>query len=49
MDEATRSVKRNKFGGTKYVYEAETMKKLRCFFEGEIARRFSIARVLYWT
>lgn len=49
MDEATRSVKRNKFGGTKYVYEAETMKKLRCFFEGEIARRFSMARVLYWT
>ena len=49
MDEATRSVKRNKFGGTKYVYEADTMKRLRRFFEGEIAKRFPIARVLYWT
>ena len=49
MDEATRSIKRNKFGGTKYVYDADTMKQLRCFFESEIARRFSIARVLYWT
>ena len=49
MDEAARSVKRNKFGGTKYVYEADMMKMLRRFFEGEIAKRFPIARVLYWT
>lgn len=49
MDEATRSVKRNKFGGTKYVYESDTMKTLRRFFESEIARRFPQARVLYWT
>jgi spore photoproduct lyase len=49
MDEATRSVKRNKFGGTKYVYSWDTMKILRRFFEGEIAKRFPLARVLYWT
>ncbi|PSB24866.1 radical SAM protein [Stenomitos frigidus ULC18] len=49
LDESTRSVKRNKFGGTKYVYATETMKTLRRFFEQEIARRFPQARVLYWT
>lgn len=49
MDEATRSIKRNKFGGMKYVYNADTMKMLRRFFEGEIAKRFPVARVLYWT
>ncbi len=49
MEEATRSVKRNKFGGTKYVYDSTTMKTLRCFFEREIARRFPQARLLYWT
>lgn len=48
MDEATRSIKRNKFGGMKYVYNADTMKMLRRFFEGEIAKRFPVARVLYW-
>lgn len=49
MDEANRSVKRNKFGGTKYVYDSDTMKALRRFFESEIARRFPHARILYWT
>ncbi len=49
MDESKRSVKRNKFGGTKYVYDTDTMKRLRRFFESEIARRFPQARVLYWT
>ncbi|MEH2094354.1 spore photoproduct lyase family protein, partial [Nostoc sp.] len=49
MDEAKRSVKRNKFGGTKYVYDKDTMKALRCFFETEISRRFSNAGILYWT
>lgn len=49
MDETKRSVKRNKFGGTKYVYDSDTMKTLRRFFESEIARRFPQARVLYWT
>ena len=49
MDEETRSVKRNKFGGLKYVYEADTMKTLRQFFEREISRRFPQAQILYWT
>ncbi len=49
MDEAARVVKRNKFGGAKYVYPGDTMKTLRRFFEREIAARFPQARILYWT
>ncbi|HEY9698933.1 MAG TPA: radical SAM protein [Trichocoleus sp.] len=49
MDESTRSVKRNKFGGAKYVYDASTMKSLRRFFERELGDRFPQARILYWT
>ena len=49
MDESERSVKRNKFGGLKYVYTKEVMNELRTFFETELAVRFPAARVLYWT
>ena len=49
LDETTRAVKRNKFGGTKYVYERATMRELREFFEREIAARFPQAQILYWT
>jgi len=49
MDEAKRSVKRNKFGGTKYVYNGDTMKTMRRFFEQQIAKRFPQASILYWT
>lgn len=49
MDEATRSIKRNKFGGIKYVYPQTTMKQLRGFFERQIAERFPQAQLLYWT
>lgn len=49
MEEEKRTVKRNKFGGIKYVYDNETMKKMRHFFEGEIQRRFPQAQLLYWT
>jgi len=49
MDEAKRSIKRNKFGGTKYIYNANTMKELRRFFEHQIVRRFPQAKILYWT
>ncbi len=49
MDESQRSVKRNKFGGLKYVYDADTMKALRQFFEWEIRTRFPHAQLLYWT
>lgn len=49
MDEEKRSLKRNKFGGVKYVYDNDTMKALRHFFESEIGRRFPTAKILYWT
>ncbi|MGP1383068.1 MAG: spore photoproduct lyase family protein [Thainema sp.] len=49
LDESTRTVKRNKFGGTKYVYDKDTMKDLRSFFETAIANRFPKAEILYWT
>ena len=49
MNEADRAAKRNKFGGTKYVYDSQTMKSLRRFFEQEISRRFPQAQILYWT
>lgn len=49
MDESSRSVKRNKFGGTKYVYPRDTMSALRTFFEREIAARFPRGKILYWT
>lgn len=49
MDESKRSLKRNKFGGTKYVYDSDTTKILRRFFASEIERRFPNAKLLYWT
>jgi spore photoproduct lyase len=49
LDESARSVKRNKFGGTKYVYDKDTMKELKAFFEAAIAQRFPNADILYWT
>lgn len=49
MDEEQRIIKRNKFGGIKYVYDSTTMKTLRRYFEQEIGRRFPQAQLLYWT
>jgi spore photoproduct lyase len=49
LDPANRDVKRNKFGGEKYVYPKNAMKELRAFFETEIARRFPNAPILYFT
>ncbi|WP_245776569.1 spore photoproduct lyase family protein [Spirosoma endophyticum] len=49
MDEATRAEKRNKFGGTKYVYRPEEMKEMKAFFYAEWQKRFPNAPVLYWT
>ncbi len=49
MDEASRSQKFNKFGGKKYVYVAEEMRRMRRFFEAEWKLRFPNAPVLYWT
>jgi spore photoproduct lyase len=44
-----RAEKRTKFGSVKHVYDAATMRQLRSFFEGEIARMLPQARILYWT
>ena len=49
MSEENRAVKRNKFGGVKYVYAKDIMIELRSFFESEIKRRFPQAKILYWT
>lgn len=49
MDEAQRAEKRNKFGGTKYVYPADMMKAMKQFFYKEIKERFTEAEILYWT
>ena len=49
LSEASRTSKRNKFGGTKFVYARDVMKTLRTFFEKEIAARFPGAQLLYWT
>jgi spore photoproduct lyase len=49
MDEARRSRKLTKFGSTKYVYPAATMRELRSGLERLLACRLPAARVLYWT
>ncbi|WP_405520435.1 spore photoproduct lyase family protein [Spirosoma sp. KNUC1025] len=49
MDETQRAEKRNKFGGTKYVYRPEEMKQMKAFFYAEWQKRFPDAPVLYWT
>jgi spore photoproduct lyase len=49
MDETQRATKKNKFGGTKYVYPAATMLAMKQFFYAEIKARFPQANTLYWT
>ena len=49
MDELSRSQKRSKFGGVKYVYPRETMQAMRQWFTIELARRLPGAQLLYWT
>lgn len=49
MDPAARAERRTKFGGVKHVYDADTMKALRRFFEAEIEQALPAARILYWT
>ncbi len=44
-----RTEKRTKFGATKMVYDADTMRELRTWFEARIATELPEARVLYWT
>ena len=49
MGPAGRTEKRTKFGTVKHVYDRDTMRRLRSFFEERIAARLPYARVLYWT
>jgi spore photoproduct lyase len=49
MGTAGRAEKRTKFGSVKHVYDADTMRALRRFFEAEIAAKLPAARILYWT
>jgi spore photoproduct lyase len=49
LEEATRAVKRNKFGGTKFVYQPADMRTLKTFFYEEWQARFPQAPLLYWT
>ena len=49
MDEESRSKKRSKFGGIKYVYPRETMTQMRSWFQTELAARLPESRLLYWT
>lgn len=49
LNEANREVKRNKFGGQKYVYPREIMAELKSWFTREIEARFPNGKILYWT
>lgn len=49
MDEASRSMKRTKFGSTKYVYRADVMAALKSFMYERIAAVLPHAKILYWT
>jgi spore photoproduct lyase len=49
MDEAKRTQKRTKFGGSKYVYPREVMSELRGWFSQAVADRLPGAPLLYWT
>jgi spore photoproduct lyase len=49
MDESGRAEKRNKFGGSKFVYRKPAMDDLRAWFAREVKARWPGARILYWT
>ena len=49
MGADNRVTKRTKFGTEKQVYDADTMRALRGFFERRIADALPAARILYWT
>lgn len=49
MDESNRTVKRNKFGGIKYVYTFQVMNEMKQFFYKQINDRFPKSEILYWT
>lgn len=49
LTQASRSQKRNKFGGIKYVYHRDTMTELKEFIQTKIDINFPKAKILYWT
>lgn len=49
MSARQRTAKRTKFGSEKQVYDADTMRALRSFFERAIATELPQARILYLT
>lgn len=49
MDEANRAVKRNKFGGKKYIFLPDVMKSLRTWFEEQIGNKFPGCSIMYYT
>lgn len=49
FSEDNREIKRNKFGGQKYVFVKDLMLELKSFFQKEISNRFPNAKILYWT
>ncbi|RNI29180.1 SPL family radical SAM protein [Rufibacter latericius] len=49
FEESTRSLKYNKFGGKKFVYNSQTMQMLRSYFYSQLKSRFPQAPILYWT
>ncbi|PRY95242.1 spore photoproduct lyase [Hasllibacter halocynthiae] len=49
MDEAVRAVKRNKFGGRKYVYPKALMTEMREALEAALSQAIPSTRLLYWT
>ncbi len=49
MTDGRRVTKRTKFGTEKQVYDAQTMRTLRSFFEQRITETLPAARILYWT
>ena len=49
LEESTRTRKHGKFGAVKYVYDRDTMRELRTWFEAALPQRLPAARFLYWT
>ena len=49
MSDGNRVEKRTKFGGVKYVYDAQIMGELRHFFQTRIESVLPTARILYFT
>ena len=49
MDEANRTIKTNKFGGSKFVFTTAVMQEMKQFFYQQIGEKFPKAKILYWT